>query len=101
MSWSTPTGAPSRRRCTRTCWTLTSTRWATNSVSLGLVDGQNTLVESPETIRERIEWFQEQTPAEDYETVYATSNTELFYLPVNKFEAKLDALGAATAEVTA
>jgi len=71
------------------------------SVSLGLVDGQNTLVESPETIRDRIEWFQDQTPAEDYETVYATSNTELFYLPVNKFEAKLDALGAATAEVTA
>ena len=72
-----------------------------DSVSLGLVDGQNTLVESPETIRERIEWFTDQTPSQDYETVYATSNTELFYLPVNKFEAKLDALAAATTEVTA
>ncbi|MEF8775272.1 MAG: 5-methyltetrahydropteroyltriglutamate--homocysteine methyltransferase [Haloarculaceae archaeon] len=74
---------------------------AAPSAALGLVDGQNTLVESPDTIRERIDWFRNSTPAEDYETIYATSNTELFYLPVNKFEAKLDALGAATTEVTA
>jgi len=73
----------------------------TDSVSLGLVDGQNTLVESPETIRDRIAWFREQTPAESYETIYATVNTELFYLPVNRFEEKLDALAAATQEVTA
>jgi 5-methyltetrahydropteroyltriglutamate--homocysteine methyltransferase len=66
-----------------------------NDVALGLVDGQNTLVETPETIRERIEWFEERTPAQAYGTVYATANTELFYLPVNKFEAKLDALAAA------
>jgi len=65
-----------------------------DSVALGLVDGQNTLVESPETIRERIDWFDDQTNG-DYDTVYATSNTELFYLPVNKFEAKLDALANA------
>jgi 5-methyltetrahydropteroyltriglutamate--homocysteine methyltransferase len=70
-------------------------------VALGLVDGQNTLVESPETIRERIEWWQDQTQSQDYGTVYATANTELFYLPVNKFEAKLDALGAATTAVKA
>jgi len=71
-------------------------------VALGLVDGQNTLVESAETITERIDWFTEQVPAQDFETVYATANTELFYLPVNKFEAKLDALGAVErAEVTA
>ena len=70
----------------------------TDSISLGLVDGQNTLVETPETIRDRIAWFEEQTPSEDYDTIYATANTELFYLPVNKFEAKLDALAAATAE---
>jgi 5-methyltetrahydropteroyltriglutamate--homocysteine methyltransferase len=69
-------------------------------VALGLVDGQNTLVESPETIHDRIEWFQDQTASQDYGTVYATTNTELFYLPVNKFEAKLDALAAATQEVT-
>ncbi|MFC7134942.1 MULTISPECIES: 5-methyltetrahydropteroyltriglutamate--homocysteine methyltransferase [Salinibaculum] len=65
-----------------------------DDVALGLVDGQNTLVESPETIRERIDWFQEMT-GDDYGTVYATSNTELFYLPVNKFEEKLDALANA------
>jgi 5-methyltetrahydropteroyltriglutamate--homocysteine methyltransferase len=65
-----------------------------DDVALGLVDGQNTLVESPETIRERIDWFDEQTDG-DYGTVYATTNTETFYLPVNKFEAKLDALANA------
>jgi len=65
-----------------------------DSVALGLVDGQNTLVETPETIRERIDWFAEQT-AGDYDTVYATANTETFYLPVNKFEAKLEALAEA------
>ncbi|MCU4799696.1 5-methyltetrahydropteroyltriglutamate--homocysteine methyltransferase [Halobacteria archaeon HArc-gm2] len=64
-----------------------------DSVALGLVDGQNTLVETPETIRERIDWFADQTT--DYDTVYATANTELFYLPVNKFEAKLSALADA------
>jgi 5-methyltetrahydropteroyltriglutamate--homocysteine methyltransferase len=63
-------------------------------VALGLVDGQNTLVESPETIRERIEWFAERTN-EEFGTVYATSNTELFYLPVNRFEEKLEALANA------
>ena len=65
-----------------------------DDVALGLVDGQNTLVEDPETIAERIEWVADQTPSEDFETVYATINTETFYLPVNKFEAKLDALAA-------
>ena len=74
-----------------------------DSVAVGVVDGGNTLVESPETIRERVEWFEERLPgAVDLETVYVTANTELFYLPVNRFEEKLDALGAATTpEVTA
>ncbi|MFB6128523.1 MAG: 5-methyltetrahydropteroyltriglutamate--homocysteine methyltransferase [Halorhabdus sp.] len=73
----------------------------TDDVALGLVDGQNTLVETPAEIRERIEWFLEQT-TNDVETVYATPNTELFYLPVNKFEAKLESLAeAATEEVDA
>jgi 5-methyltetrahydropteroyltriglutamate--homocysteine methyltransferase len=73
-----------------------------DDVALGLVDGQNTLVETPEEIRERIEWVADQT-ANDFETVYATANTELFYLPVNKFEAKLEALATAaeTEEVQA
>ncbi|MFB6141951.1 MAG: 5-methyltetrahydropteroyltriglutamate--homocysteine methyltransferase [Halorientalis sp.] len=66
----------------------------TDDVALGVVDGQNTLVEDAETITERIEWVDDQTPGADFETVYATMNTEGFYLPVNRFEAKLDALGA-------
>ncbi len=62
--------------------------------ALGLVDGQNTLVESPGTIRERVDWFTDRT-GEDFDTIYATPNTELFYLPVNKHEAKLAALANA------
>ncbi|RCU46103.1 5-methyltetrahydropteroyltriglutamate--homocysteine methyltransferase [Haloplanus salinus] len=73
-----------------------------DQVALGLVDGQNTLVESPETIRDRVEWVDERTHT-DFERAYVTSNTELYYLPVNKFEEKLQALGdaAALAEVDA
>jgi 5-methyltetrahydropteroyltriglutamate--homocysteine methyltransferase len=65
------------------------------SVALGVVDGQNTLVEEPATVRERFDWFDEQVPAQAFETAYLTSNTELFYLPVNKFEAKLETLATA------
>ena len=70
-----------------------------DDVALGVVDGQNTLVESPEEIAERIEWVESQLPVAEFDTIYATSNTELFYLPTNKAEAKLDALAAAPAEV--
>ncbi|MES3518457.1 MAG: methionine synthase [Natronomonas sp.] len=63
-------------------------------ISLGIVDGQNTLVEEPAEIRDRVEWVEENTPNEDFERVYATPNTELFYLPVNKTRQKLDALAA-------
>ena len=69
---------------------------ATDSVALGLVDGQNTLVEEPETIAERVEWFESKAPAQSYETTYLLPNTELFYLPENKYRAKLAALAAAT-----
>ncbi|RXK46706.1 5-methyltetrahydropteroyltriglutamate--homocysteine methyltransferase [Halorientalis pallida] len=65
-----------------------------DDVALGVVDGQNTLVEGPDTIAERIEWVDDNTPGTDFETVYATINTETFYLPANKYEAKLDALAA-------
>jgi 5-methyltetrahydropteroyltriglutamate--homocysteine methyltransferase len=75
---------------------------APDDVALGIVDGQNTLVEEPETIEERIEWFTDQTQQNDYGRIYATTNTETFYLPVNRFEEKLEALGAVNkAEVTA
>ena len=70
---------------------------ATDDVVLGLVDGANTLVESPETIRDRVEWFQDQTPAATYGRIYATANTDLFFLPTNRFGEKLAALGEATA----
>jgi len=65
------------------------------NVALGVVDGQNTRVESAEAVRERVEWFDGQTPQNDYSRVYATTNTETFYLPVNRFEEKLDALATA------
>ncbi|WP_254837696.1 5-methyltetrahydropteroyltriglutamate--homocysteine methyltransferase [Natronomonas marina] len=70
------------------------------SIAVGVVDGQNTLVETPAEIAERVEWVEENVPAQSFETVYATANTELFYLPVNRFEAKLEALAAAPAEVS-
>ena len=75
---------------------------ATDDVSLGLADGQNTLVEDPEAIRDRADWVFEQLPVSEFETVYLTTNTETFYLPYSKFEAKLEVLAAAAelAEVT-
>ena len=67
------------------------------SVALGVVDGQNTEVEAAGAIRERVERFERALgESGDPETVYVTSNTELFYLPVNRFSEKLAALGAAT-----
>ncbi|PSP81484.1 5-methyltetrahydropteroyltriglutamate--homocysteine methyltransferase [Halobacteriales archaeon QS_1_68_20] len=71
-----------------------------DDLALALVDGQNTKLESAETVAERVEWFQEQTPVSGYETIHATPNTELFYLPTNRFEEKLSVLaeGARLAE---
>ena len=68
---------------------------STDSLSLGLVDGQNTLVEEPETVAERVEWFESQIPLEGFDRTYLTPNTELFYLPENKYRAKLNTLAAA------
>jgi len=68
----------------------------TDDVALGVVDGQNTRVESAETVRERVDWFEAQTPAESYGTIYVSTNTELCYLPQRRFEEKLDVLGQAT-----
>ncbi|ELZ02422.1 cobalamin-independent synthase MetE [Natrialba asiatica] len=76
---------------------------ATDDISLGLADGQNTLVEDPEAIRERVDWIYDQLPVSAFETVYLTTNTETFYLPYAKFEEKLAALAEAAelAEVKA
>ncbi|GAA0307988.1 5-methyltetrahydropteroyltriglutamate--homocysteine methyltransferase [Halarchaeum salinum] len=65
-----------------------------DSVALGVIDGQNTRVETPETVGDRLTWFRDSVPVSDFETVYATPNTGLFYLPTGPFEAKLDALAA-------
>ena len=76
----------------------------TDDIALGLVDGQNTRVESVGTVRDRIEWVNEQIPSQEFETTYLTTNTELFYLPVNRAREKLDVLARAAAgeeEVTA
>jgi 5-methyltetrahydropteroyltriglutamate--homocysteine methyltransferase len=70
-----------------------------DDIAMGVVDGQNTLVETADEIRERITWVEDQVPAQSFDTVFATANTELFYLPTNKAVAKLDALAAATEEV--
>jgi 5-methyltetrahydropteroyltriglutamate--homocysteine methyltransferase len=76
---------------------------ATDDVSLGLADGQNTLVEDPEAIRDRVDWVYDQVPVSEFETVYLTTNTETFYLPYAKFEEKLAVLAEAAdlAEVKA
>ncbi|AFZ73320.1 hypothetical protein [Natronobacterium gregoryi] len=75
----------------------------TDDISLGLVDGQNTLVEDPEAVRDRVEWVYDQLPVSEFETVYLTTNTETFYLPYAKFEEKLAVLAEAAdlAEVKA
>ena len=66
-----------------------------DSIALGVVDGQNTLVEDAETVTERVSWIDERVPNKEFESVYVTSNTELFYLPVNKYKSKLTALADA------
>ena len=69
------------------------------AAALGVADGQNTRVESQGEIDRRVAAFAD---AADVERAYLTTNTELFYLPVNKFEAKLGALAeAAVREVEA
>ncbi|PSQ15609.1 5-methyltetrahydropteroyltriglutamate--homocysteine methyltransferase [Halobacteriales archaeon QS_8_69_26] len=72
-----------------------------DDVALGLVDGQNTLVEAPATVADRVEWVREGTPGADFDRAYVTSNTPLFYLPYTRFEAKVRTLaGAVDADPT-
>jgi 5-methyltetrahydropteroyltriglutamate--homocysteine methyltransferase len=68
-----------------------------DDIALGLVDGQNTLVEEPEKIAERAAWAAEQTPSAEFETMFITTNTELFYLPVSRCTEKFEALAAGAA----
>ncbi|ELZ13522.1 Cobalamin-independent synthase MetE domain-containing protein [Halovivax asiaticus JCM 14624] len=75
----------------------------TDDIFLGLVDSQNTLVEEPEAIRERVDWVFDRLPVADFETAYLAPNTETFYLPYSTCEAKLETLAEAAtlAEVRA
>ena len=68
---------------------------ATDDVALGLADGQNTLVEDPEAIRDRVDWVEGQLGVTEFETVYLTTNTETFYLPYGKYVEKLEVLAEA------
>ena len=70
---------------------------ATDDIALGLLDGQNTLVEEPAAIDERVDWVFDKLPVAEFDTTYVTTNTETFYLPYSKFEAKLQATADAVA----
>ncbi len=63
-------------------------------IAAGVVDGQNTRVESPTEIRETIEQFTADTGYDPART-YMLPNTGTFYLPTNRFAEKLDALSTA------
>ncbi|WP_436929660.1 5-methyltetrahydropteroyltriglutamate--homocysteine methyltransferase [Halosimplex halobium] len=67
---------------------------AKDDIALGIVDGQNTLVEDSDEIEERVEWTLDNAHGVDFGTAYATINTPTFYLPSGTFEEKLAALGA-------
>ena len=66
-----------------------------DAAALGIADGQNTLVESADTLEERVDWFEDQIPVQEFDRLYLSTNTEPFYLPVNKHREKLAAIAAA------
>ena len=74
--------------------TLLDEYGAPSTVSLGLVDGQNTRVESPNEIVESADSFL--SDRDDVTTAYLTLNTEGFYLPTNRFREKIQSLAAVT-----
>lgn len=69
---------------------LINEQGTTADVALGVVDGQNTRIESPSAIRELAGQVMNLT---DVGQLYLTANSELFYLPVNRFEEKINVLG--------
>ena len=69
-------------------------------IALGLIDGQNTLVESTTTLVDRVAWVFDQLPTADPTRLYLSTNTEPFYLPVSKHRQKLTAVAQAAAELT-
>ena len=69
-------------------------------IALGLIDGQNTLVESTTTLVDRVAWVFDQLPTADPTRLFLSSNTEPFYLPVSKHRQKLAVVAQAAAELT-
>ena len=59
-------------------------------MSLGVIDGQNTRIESSAEVTETVERFEDVAAGVD--RVYLTPNTELFYLPTNRAVEKLTSL---------
>ena len=41
------------------------------------------------------DWFEDQIPVQEFDRLYLSTNTEPFYLPVNKHREKLAAIAAA------
>lgn len=75
--------------------TLVSEYGATDQIFLGVVDGQNTRVESSEEIHSEIQTFIDHGGIDPTEVVVGP-NTELYYLPTNRCEEKLTVLGKLT-----
>ncbi len=69
---------------------LVTSNGVSSTVSLGVVDGQNTRIESPAEVTETVERFEQ--AADGLDRVYLTPNTELFYLPTNRAVEKLTSL---------
>lgn len=69
---------------------------APDELAAGVVDGQNTLVESPETIADRVEWVHDRTTG-SFDRTYVTATTGGFFLPVNRHREKLAALAESAA----
>ncbi len=69
----------------------------TEQVGLGVVDAQNTRVETAETIADRVEWVHERTTT-TFDRTFVTPTVGSFFLPVNRHREKLAALadGVAT-----
>ena len=65
---------------------------APKTTSLGIVDGQNTHIESVEEIQKMIKGILE--TGADIQNAIINPNTGLFYLPENRFTEKLELLGS-------
>lgn len=67
-----------------------------DDTALGLIDGQNMLVEDPETIHECVEWTLDNVQNQALDTAYAISNIEPLHPPENRAMKKLVILAVAT-----